>query len=274
MSAATVLLISRGTMSGGQTIGECLTRHEGIRYLTREDLLAAVNAYGGIATRVTSSMAHAVEAYEEFSRLRRPYRILMKRALLEYANEGPLAYFGHSGHMLLEPVQHFVRVRLLAPMPMRVAAARARLGYGEPEARDYVRRQDEERLHWARLMYGLDLRDPQLYDLCLNLERLSPEGTCTILRQIMQQPDFQPTPGSVAHVQDDLAATRALAALVLDPRTLELELAATVKGGALRLVGPYLSEAEIAAVRAIAGLAPGVRQVVYEPGYATAFQYA
>ncbi len=274
MSAATVLLVSRGTMTGGQMIGECLVRHEGIHYITREDLLASVNGYGGIATRVTSSMAHAVDAYEKFSRLRHPYRILMKRALLEYAQQGPLAYFGYSGHMLLERVRHFVRIRLLAPMRMRVAATCERLGYSQEEARDYVKRVDEERLHWARLMYGLDLRDPHLYDLCVNLERLSAEGACDILHHMMARPDFQPTPESIVQVQDELTATQALAALVLDTRTLQLEVSATVKNGVLRLVGPYLSDAEVANVRSIAGSATGIRQVEYEPGYVTAFQNA
>ena len=91
MGASTVLLISRGTMSGGQMIGGCLAEQEGIRYLTREDLLTAVNRYGDLATRVTARIANAVDAYEQFTELRRPFQILMKRALLEYARAGPLA---------------------------------------------------------------------------------------------------------------------------------------------------------------------------------------
>jgi hypothetical protein len=273
MQASTVLLISRGTMTGGQVIGECLAQHEGIRYLTREDLLASVNGYGAIANRVTTRMAHAVEAYGEFSRLRRPYRILMKRALLEYTNEGPLAYFGYSGHMLLDRATHFVRIRLLAPMEMRVASARERLGYTETEAREYVRRGDEERLRWARLMYGLDIRNPELYDVCLNLERMCPDGVCMMLREIMQQPDFQPTADSIEAVKNEILATRVLAALVLDPRTLELELGVTVEQGTVRLVGPYLPDSESVVVRSIAGSIAGVREVLYEPGYATAFHY-
>jgi cytidylate kinase len=274
MTASTVLLISRGTMSGGRAIGECLARHEGIRYLTREDLLASVNRHGDIASRVTSRIARAVEAYDEFSRLRRPYRILMKRALLEYTMQGPLAYFGSSGHMLLDRIPHFVRIRLLAPFAVRIAGTRKRLGYSEEDAREYVRREDAERLHWAQLMYGRDIRAPELYDFCLNLERIPAEGTCLMLRHIMQLPDFQPTPESVSMLEDDLAATRALATLVLDPRTLELEMSATVKSGRLRLVGPYLPENELATVRSVAASAPGVQQVDYEPGYAPAFEYA
>jgi hypothetical protein len=274
MDPATVLLVSRGTMSGGQMIGECLAEHEGIRYVTREHLVAAVNRFGDLATRVTAGIEKATQAYEQFSELRRPYQILMKKALLEYARQGPLAYFGYSGHLLLGKVAHFVRVRLIAPMELRIARTRERLGYSEEEARDYIRRVDQERIHWARMMYGLDIRDPALYDLCINIERLSLDGACKMLRNVMQQDDFQPTPGSITQMENDYIATQALALLVTDPRTLQLELGAAVNEGGLRLVGPYLADDSIRTVLSIAESVPGVHNVEYEPGYAPAFRYS
>ena len=69
-------------MSGGQMIGDCLAKHEGIRCVTREHLLATVNTYGDLANRVIAQVAKAADAYEQFSELRRPYRILMKQALV------------------------------------------------------------------------------------------------------------------------------------------------------------------------------------------------
>ena len=273
MEVSTVLLVSRGTMSGGQTIGECLAQHEGIRYLTREHLLTVVNSYGDLATRVTAQIEKATGAYEQFSELRRPYQILMKRALLEYARQGPLAYFGYSGHLLLDRVAHFIRIRLIAPMEVRIARTLERLGCSDAEARDYIQRVDKERTHWARLMYGLDIREPSHYDLCLNVERLSTEGACELLWHLMQQKDFQPNPESIAQVDNDYIATQVLAALVLDDKTSGLELGASVQDGVLRLEGPYLADADKSVVLSIAGSVPGVRKVEYEPGYAPAFRY-
>lgn len=252
-------------------IVECLAKQEGIRCLTREDLLAAVNNYGDLATRVTAEVERAIQTYEQFSELRRPYLIFMKRALLECVRQGRLAYFGYSGHLLLDKVPHFVRIRLIAPMELRIAKTRERLRCSEGEAREYVRKMDQDRLRWARLIYGQDVRDPALYDLCLNIERLSMEGACDMLRRVMHQVDFQPTPESIARVENDYIATEALASLVADSRTLQLELSASMSDGQLRLVGPYLPEADMKTVLSIAGAVPGVRSVEYEPGYASAF---
>jgi hypothetical protein len=272
--ATTVLLISRGTMSGARMIAECLERCGGIRCLTREDLLATVNSYGDIATRIANQIARAEQQYEEFSELRRPYRILMRRALLEHARVGKLAYFGYSGHLLLPRIPHFVRVRLIAPMDMRVARTRDILGYSAGDAREYIRRVDQERTHWARMMYGLDIRDPAEYDICINVERLSHAGACTLLGQLLEEEDFQPAPESVAQVENEYLATQALAALVTNPATLRLELTAGASGDALRLVGPHISESERTLVLSVAASVPGVREVTYEPGYVPAFSCA
>jgi osmotically-inducible protein OsmY len=274
METRTVLLISRGSMTGGHMIGDCLARHEGIRCVTREDLLESVNSYGDIASRVTARIEKAAQAYDEFSQLRRPYQILMKRALLEYARQGCLAYFGYSGHLLVEPVRHFVLVRLIAPMEVRIARARERMGYSDEDARAYVHRQDQERTRWARWMYGVDIRDPALYDASINMARMSLETACSVLRHLMLEADFQPTPESLAQVENDYLATEVLAALVIDRRTHHLEISAKVTSGVLRLVGPYLSEWETSLVRSIAASVPGVGKIEYEPGYETAFRYS
>lgn len=270
MSAGAVLLISRGTMSGGGLIAECLTRHTGIPCLTREDLLATVNSFGDLASRVASCMANAAEAYDEFSQLRRPYRILMKQALLQHAREGSLAYLGYSGHLLVERVRHFIRVRLIASTELRIAMTERRCGYSEAEAKAYIARADQERARWARWMYGVDIRDPVLYDLSLNLDRLYTEGACRLLYDAMQDPVFQPTPESIAQVENDYLATRALAALLTPPETANLDISATQAGGVLHLVGPYISGGVLRAVEAAAGALEGIDKVEYEPGYATA----
>jgi hypothetical protein len=268
---STVLLISRGTMSGAARIAGCLSQVGGVRCVTREDLLATVNSYGGLATRIAAQIIRADREYQQFSDLRYPYQILMRRALLQYARRGPLAYFGSSGHMLLPRIAHFVRVRLIAPIEMRILRTCEVLGQTSEEALDYIHRVDAQRLRWARMMYGVDVRDPAGYDLCINLERWSLHGACELLARTMAQEDFQPTPESVTQMDNEFLSTEVLGALVTNPVTHLWELGATASAGAVHLVGPFLSEDEMRNVRAIAGAVPGVREVDYVPGYAPAF---
>ena len=266
-----VVLISRGSMSGGETIADCLSRMGAFNCITRENLVAAVNEYGQLAARLTEEIASAARDYDRFTRLRRPYRIFMKRALLEYARHGDLAYFGYSGHLLLDEARHLVRVRLTAPLELRVRLTMKRLECPEDEARAYIRRADEERTRWARFMYGGDIRDPARYDVCLNLERFSPGGVCHLLQGLVGHEELQPTRESLQQVENSRVATEVLAALLLRPETYALEVAATFQAGTAFLEGPYLDPDDRGRVERIARSVPEVREVVYEPGYAPSF---
>jgi hypothetical protein len=254
-------------MSGSRIIAQCLTHTSGFCCVTREDLVPLVNQYGELAAKVTATIGEAAKNYEKFSELRRPYKILMRLALLEYANQDNLAYFGNSGHLLIDGISHFIRVRLIAPLGLRVKTTIESMNCTEEEARDYILRSDEERSHWARFMYGKNISEPRLYDLCINMERLSFSSVCSLLEDVVKEKEFQPTEESLTAMQNLYAATQVEAALVMDPRTSSYEIGATIKDGKARLVGPYLDDAERSLVLNIASSVPGANSVDYEPGY-------
>ena len=188
---------------GGQVIGQCLAHTAGIKYVSREELFAVANTHGEIADRVVKAIPKAARDYAGFSELRRPYKILMRLALLQYADQGSFAYFGYSGHLLLEGISHVVKARLIAPLELRVSLTMNRLKCGEEEARDYIRQMDEERSTWARFMYGRDIRDPNQYDVTINLANATFPTACELLLFTTRLKDFQPTEESLKAFMDE-----------------------------------------------------------------------
>jgi len=242
-----------------------------MRCLTREDLMAVVNTHGELANQVVTSMARAAQDYGRLSALRRPYKILMQRALLEYVRQGDVAYFGYSGHLLLTGISHAARVRIIAPLQLRVELLMKREGLTEEAARERISQVDEERRRWTRFMYGKNLKDPELFDLCINLERVSFPSACNMLLNLVQQGDFKVTPESLAAVENSYLSACVLAALLDNPKTFEFEVGATAEGGCVTLEGPYLEEADRSAVLDTARTVTGVADVQYKEGYAPPF---
>lgn len=263
-----VLFISRGTMSGVCQLVECLQQRTGLRCASHESLTTIVNRYGELATRVVEGLADAISGYEQFSRLRWPYLVLMRHALLEEILEDNMIYQGYSGHFLLPPLQHFIRVRIDAPLELRIKMTIERLKCDEKAARDYITKADEERVRWGRFMFGRDLRDPKYYDLHLNLGHMSLNAMCGIFELVIAEEEFQMLPQTRMQVERLLLATSVEAALVTDPRTRDFEIAAKVEDGGLGLSGPYLKGAEVKAVMEVACAVRGVEKVRYSPGYA------
>jgi len=267
-----VILISRGTMSGVHLLVDCLKERTGIRCISREDLEEIVNRHGKLATRALERLAHATSAYDQFSELRWPYMVLMRKAMLEEICTDNVIYHGYSAQLLLPVLRHFVRIRIEAPFEMRLAMTRERLQCAEKEAREYIADADQDRVKWARFMYGKDIRNTLLYDLNLNLGHMTINSACRVIEAIMAEEDFQASPGSQEMVDRLHLAADVEVALVTDPRTASFEINAEASGHDIRLVGPYLEDAEVETVKEIARTIPGVADLTYEPGYVHRFE--
>jgi Cytidylate kinase-like family len=242
-----------------------------MKCLTREDLVAVVNTYGELANKVVAAISKATRDYAQFSALRRPYKILMQRALLEYIHQGDVAYFGYSGHLLIPGIPHAVRARIIAPVEMRVKMLMSREKLTREAASERIHEVDEERSRWTRFMYGQNLRDPALFDLCINLDRVSFPTACYLLRNIVQQEEFKPTPESLAVVEGRYLSACVMAALLDNRKTFELEVGVTAQDGRVVVEGPYLDEPDRSSVLDVASAVPGVKEVQYTEGYAPPF---
>ena len=265
-----VIFISRGTMSGVHRLVECLQNRTGVRCISVEDLVKIVNRHGEIATRIVDNLATATSAYAQFSDLRWPYVVLMRQAMLEEIRHDNLVYHGYSSHLILPNLRHFVRVRIEAPLTMRVDMTMQRLECDEEKAREYIREEDERRVKWARFMFAQDIRNTMLYDLTLNMGHMTLEAACGILGDLMKEPDFQATPESRTEVERLYRTATIEEALVTDPRTASLEIRARIDNEeGISLIGPYLDDPELETVIEIAKSVPGVDAVHYTSGYAS-----
>jgi len=268
-----VVLISRGTMSGGRALATCLSERLNLRAVSREDLVAVVDTHGEVAKKVVEGLNRATRAYEQFSRLRRSYLILMRSALLKFAIQGNVVYHGRAGHLLLPNLACCLRIRITTTKVRRIENAMKRLSLSKDEAREAVLQEDEEQVRWARFIYGCDIRDPHLYDAWFSLDRLTIPAICNMIVGALQENEFQSTLDSMERMANLYLATLVEAALVSDPRTFSLEVGARAKGGFVVLEGPYLEDAELATVLEIVGALPGVTSVDYQPGCPSSMEF-
>ena len=266
-----VIFISRGTMSGVHLFLDYFHSRTGIRCISREDLENDVNKHGEIAVKVLEKLAYGHSAYYQFSELRWPYMVLMRKALLEEIRDDNIVYHGYSSHLLLPAFRHFVRVRIEAPLEMRVTMTMRRLSCNEEKAREYITNADEHRVRWARFMYAHDIRNTMLYDLVLNLDRVTLKAACGILECLMAEKDFQVTPESRAEVERLYLASKIEESLVTDPRTAALEIRSEVRNDGIRLIGPYIEDPELTMIIKIVQTVSDTSNVQYNPGYASRF---
>lgn len=264
-----IITISRGSMSGGVELADCLAKHLRYPSLSREVLVKGAEKLGVSEEMLRGKIERSARLWERLTSDRRIYLLALQSALADACVSGDLVYHGHAGHLLLKGLPNVLRVRLIAPLSMRIRTVMKRKGLDYRGARDYISVTDEERVRWTKFVYGVNWGDPTNYDIVVNLQNVGIETACTMIRAVVQLPEYEITEAVKKKFREHALACRvkvALAAnaqsrsIVFDVRAdgQNVEVLAEIATGGLlvRKVGP--SEEEI---RLIARSVEGVGDV-------------
>ena len=170
-----------------------------------------------------------------------------------------MVYHGNAGHLMLKGVPAVLRIRIIAPIEMRLEMVHEKLNLTGNEALDYIRKMDEDRRKWTQFLYGVHWEDPDLYDLVVNLEHMDIEEACEVINALTRtRKCFEFSPECRAELEDLAVAGRVRAALAMNPSTSHLEVEASARGGHVSIRGKVTETGELDEVRRVAMVVPGV----------------
>jgi cytidylate kinase len=262
-----IITISRGTFSGGKALAERLAERLGYPSLSREEVVSdAAKEYGIAKEDLAAAFNEPPPFWEQMPGKRIAYLKCVTAAILQRVRDGNLIYHGHAGHLLLRRITQILRVRVVADMEFRIKAAMERLKIPRDAAIAHIARIDNERRRWIRFLYGIEWGDPNLYDVVLNLERLSIEGACETLMRMTALPEFHVTPQSERALQDLTLSSRVWAALAKNELTRKLAVKVTAEGGCVTVEGSVGSQKVVEAIPEVVQQVEGVREVRCEVG--------
>jgi hypothetical protein len=163
--------------------------------------------------------------------------VAVQAALAEHVRAGNLVYHGLAGHMLLRGLPAVIRLRLIAPLEVRIRTVMERQGLTRQAAEQYIHDVDDNRVRWTRFMYNVDVRDSALYDLIINLESMSIQTACYAICEVAKQPEFVITESVRQRLVDFALACRVKVALATNPASRGLDLDVTADRGIVSIVG-------------------------------------
>ena len=259
-----IVTISRGTFSGGQTLAECIAEKTGYRCTSREVLLEASGQYGVAQEELSEALTKKPGFLERLSVERRHYLAYIRAALCKEAQDDNLVYHGHAGHLLLEGVPNVLRVRIIANMELRVRDAMIRNNLSRGAAERYIKKVDGERVKWTRFLYGVDWYDPSLYDIVINLDKLSYDEACDMVCLIAGMDQYKRTPESQKAVDDLVLATHLRAVIAADGSIGDEGIEVSARGSVVTIGGSVELMADADKIRVIVAKEPGVEEVKSE----------
>ncbi|MBI4561283.1 MAG: cytidylate kinase family protein [Candidatus Rokubacteria bacterium] len=255
-----IVTISHEMGAGGPEIGTALGQRLGYRYIDRELISEAAHRYGLLEDKLSDLDETKPTLFERFDAETRRYLTALQTALYEFAEADNVILMGRSGQWLLRGIPHVLRVRVMGAFDLRVKRVLKKMsgqmgeGANPRSVTEMVRRDDMEKLGRMRYLYEVDLRDPALYDVLLNAEKLMIEAAVELLAGLVRRPELATTKAGQQIVADRALASRVQVALVTHPDTRKYRIAVEARDGVITLEGTSALEAAADVTRDVSGV--------------------
>jgi len=197
-----IITISRGSFSHGKEIAEKVAETLGYECVSREILLEASRFFNVPEETLIESIHDAPSMLERITHGRERYIAYIRAALLEHVKRDNVVYHGHAGHLLIPEIAHVLKVRIIADMEERVAFVMQRKKMSTDDALAYIRDLDKNRAKWTRYLYKVDIEDPRLYDIIINIGSMDIDAACEIICSAAHCETFKTSPESKRALND------------------------------------------------------------------------
>jgi cytidylate kinase len=219
-----IITISRGSRSQGETVAQKLAARLGYECISREILIEASKEFNVPEVKLVRAIQDAPSILDRFTCGKEKYIAYIRAAILKHVLRDKVVYHGYAGHFFLKNIAHVLKVRILGDLEDRAKREMAREGITYPEALRILNHDDEERRKWSKHLYGIDTWDPSLYDLVIHLKRITVDNAVDLIADTVHLPQFQTTPASQKALEDLSLAAEVKA--VLGQVKCEIEVAA------------------------------------------------
>lgn len=210
-----IICISRGSYFRGRGVAVKVAENLGYNCISRDSLLEISDEFGIPELKLMRNIQHSTQLLERYSSGRERYINFISSSILRHLRNDNYVYHGIAGQFFLRNINNLLKVRIIADFDDRIQAEAERENISLDQARGQLKHDDEERQKWAMVLYGIDIIDPSLYDLVINLSSMGVDEAVNLIVQASRQPCFQL--GDEARKKiDDLALAAEIRAALFD----------------------------------------------------------
>lgn len=233
-----ILTISREYGSGGAEVGRMVSERLGYRYVDKERLFADLEKAGERWGRVAREVDEVCPTvWERFDWQYRGYVAQLESLILTYATDDRVVIIGRGASFLLREIPFCLRVRLVAPLEVRLARIMDRERLSRAAAQRLITKVDGDRACYIQANYGADWQEDNTYDMTLSTGNLTYDQLLDILVPALADKDQLATSEAKVRLVELALAYRLKARIATDPRLLIPTLAVSSLEGTLVVSG-------------------------------------
>jgi len=204
-----VITLSRQSGSEGNLITQLLCEKLGYRYFDKNLMARLAKEIGLSASQVIDASAehHRAKGFLEkmFGNFQLPFgdpsgwtftaqqdareemSVQHVRDLINAAYEqGNVVIVGRGGQITLADKPDVLHIRVIAPVETRISRWQAREGLTYEIAKERVKERDQAHIDYVKRFFDADITDPELYDLVINTEKLTPTAAVGLIVKALE----------------------------------------------------------------------------------------
>jgi len=209
-----IITISRGSYSKGNEVAEKVAKKLGYECIARDVIIDASKEFNIPEIKLIRAIHDAPSILERVGYSKERYLAYLRVALLEHFQKDNVVYHGLAGHFFIKGISHVLKVRIIADMDERVKLEMERERISRKEASSILKNDDRERRKWGKYVFGIDTWDPGLYDLVIQIQKITVDDAADIVCHTAGLERFKTTAESQEMLNHLLIAARVKAALM------------------------------------------------------------
>jgi cytidylate kinase len=240
-----ILAISREYQNGSPEIGRAVADQLGYNLVDRHCIynnLDEVGAkWGWMAKKMDEERPNL---WEKYDREYQGFIALIEATIYKYADQDNAVILGRGSVFLLHDIPHVLKVRLYAPLEVRIERVMLKDKVDRKTAEGILEKIDKSRAGYVQVIYGKDLKDIENYDLFFNTGIQAYEQVAQNLVEILKDWDQRATPEVRQRLKDLALAAKIKARILTHPEVVIYTLEVSYDGESIVLKGVIHSPKE------------------------------
>ena len=258
-----IITLSRELGSLGTDIADTLSYRLGYSKLDKVSLEPLLKRFGMTRPQFERDDEKCPGYWERLSREKIRYLDFMKTAMYRLAGEKDCVIVGRGGNIIFRGVPGTLRLRIIAPLKVRVARLCKRFSIDEQRALRMIHQSDHDRAGYHKYFFNAVWDSSSDYDLVVNTAGVSPGETCDAVSALLRSPAYAGAGCLAREALRDLSiAQEAIIGIVYRERIAVMSLEVVCDKGVVSLHGTARSQTASDRCVSIAGAMEGVTRVV------------
>ncbi|PKK83590.1 MAG: hypothetical protein CVT49_07485 [candidate division Zixibacteria bacterium HGW-Zixibacteria-1] len=189
-----VITIARAVKSGGRDLADCLARRLDYKFLQNRDVITdCAKKYNIMEEELIRKLEEVPGFWQRLTKEHTRFLVYVQSAVVDAVKCDNVVYLGLAGQIFLTGIKHVFKLQVEAPFEDRVRRAMKELNMDKNKVSEYLMDADDKRSRWVKILFGENWRDLALYDLSVNLSKMSIDSICRMVVSAMDSEEFKTT---------------------------------------------------------------------------------